>query len=195
MKNKKPTKLLSDNLPDKIINLLLNNGGSLRLLDISKALNIKSDSSEYEALVEQLNLLCEQSVLTKNTRRRYSLSLPDYSDGIIGTFNIDGKSLYVTTNHPDYPIITISNNNSNTAIIGDKVKVKLIHSPKKNKIKGKIIDIIERNLKEVSGKLHSAGQEFFLIPDNNNLKADFSIALHDLAGARDGDKVNCKVIS
>jgi len=198
MKNKKPpkkTNTLADNLTDNIIALLNQEGGSLRLLDISKALKIKSDSPEYEILVEQLNLLSEQNVITKNTRRRYSLTTPNYTDGLVGIFNVVGKSLFVTTSHPDYPTITISNNNSNTAIIGDKVKVKLINSPKKNKIKGKITDIIERNLKDVSGKIQCIGREFFLIPDNPNIKTDFFIAPTDLAGARDSDIVNAKIIS
>ena len=194
MKKKKQI-INTNNQIDNIIQLLTKEGGSLRLLDISKALHIKSDSPEYQLLVEQLNLLCEQNVITKNTRRRYSLTTNIYSDGLEGIFHIEGKSLYVTTNNPDYPTITISNNNSNTAIIGDKVKVKLIDSPKKNKIKGKIVEVIERNLREVEGRIHCQGKEYFLIPDNNNIKTDFFIPTTDLAGARDGDKVITKITS
>ncbi|MCL2039634.1 MAG: VacB/RNase II family 3'-5' exoribonuclease [Bacteroidetes bacterium] len=70
MKNK--TKQ-NDELINKIVNLLTEKKDNLRLLDISKKFKFKSNTNEYEELRNTLNTLYQQGVISKSSRRRYSI--------------------------------------------------------------------------------------------------------------------------
>lgn len=59
---------------DIIINLFNNSKSSLKLLEIAKSLNIKENSQKYQALIEELDLLVEQDLLTRTQDDTYSLS-------------------------------------------------------------------------------------------------------------------------
>ena len=63
----------NDELIDKIIKLLSNSDVPLQLLDISKTFKFKSDTDEYEYLRNVLNTLCQQGLINKSSRRKYSM--------------------------------------------------------------------------------------------------------------------------
>jgi ribonuclease R len=188
---------------DKVIAILTESGGSLRLLDISKQMQFKSDSAEYEILVEVLRVLVEQGVVEKSSRRRYSLvpntimtpkpigtnKPKNNAYGLIGIFHLDIHSGYVTTDDKEYPVIIIPGKFRNTAIDGDCVRVKLANKNNKKKIKGEIVDIIERGITNITGSIEFDGNFYFLVPDNEQINVDFLVPTNDLAGARSGDKV------
>ena len=179
---------------NEVISILTNSGGSLRLLDISKSLKIKSTSKDYEKLEEALNLLVEQEVIVKNSRRRYSLRGYSSNSGIVGTLRMTDRAGVVETNDSEYPVIVIPGKFLHTALDGDKVRVKLILQNKKNKIRGEIVEVISRNTLNITGTVDFDGNFYFLIPDQKNLKIDFLIPTNSLAGARNGDKVNAEFI-
>jgi ribonuclease R len=190
---------------DKIISLLNKSGGSLRRVDIAKTLNFKSDSQDYDNLIEALNLLVNQEILVRNTRRRYSLkplNSTNYeeneiennwieSNGIIGTLLLSDKSNsgIVKTNNREFPEIIIPKDLLFTALNGDEVKVKLILQSKKKKIRGEIVEIVNRNAENISGTIEYDGHFYFLIPYEKNIKVDFLIPANELSGAKNGDKV------
>jgi len=163
-------------------------------LDISKSLKIKSDSNDYEKLVEALDLMVEQGIIEKNTRRRYSLRGFGGNSGIIGTLRMVDKSGVVETNDSEYPLITIPGKFLYTALDGDQVRVKLILQKKKSKLRGEIVEVIFRNTLNITGTVDFDGYFYFLIPDQKNLKIDFLIPTNLLAGARHGDKVNAEFV-
>jgi ribonuclease R len=78
----------------------------------------------------------------------------------------------------------------NTAMHGDTVEVRVIkESPNTGRKEGAVAKILERNIKTLVGKIEHSGTFAFCIPNNKNIKTDFFIALGDLNGAKDGDKV------
>lgn len=179
---------------DKIIHLLAESGGSLRLLDISKSLKIKSDSKEYLQLAEILNMMIEQELIDKNSRRKYSLRAYRQESGIRGILRMNEKTGIVSTNDKEFPTIIIPNEFLHTALDGDEVRVKLILQNKKKKIRGEIVDVITRNITTITGMVEYDGNFFFLLPEQKNLKVDFLIPTSELAGARHGDKVHAEFI-
>ena len=181
-----------EQLCDDVLKLLSKNN-SLKLLDISKNLSIKSTSDEYSILKSALEFLVEQGVITKSSRHRFSLS-NNLSSGIEGILHIDNNINYVETNDTIYPIIFIPNNFLYTALDGDTVLVKLILQDKKKKVRGEIVDVINRNNTLITGIVELDEHFYFLIPDNPNLKLDFLIPKDYLSGARDGDKVSAEFI-
>ena len=179
---------------DKIIDLLTKSGGSLRLLDISKALQIKSDSKDYDKLIETLKMMIEQELIDKNARRRYALSTYKQETGIRGILHINENTGIVSTNNKEFPKIIIPNEFLYTALDGDEVRVKLILQNKKKKTRGEIVEVINRNFTTITGMVEYDGNFFFLLPEQKNLKVDFLIPTSELAGARHGDKVHTELI-
>ena len=183
-----------EQLCDEILNILSTTNGTLKLLDISKRLSIKSDSKDYSVLKSALELLIDQGLIIKSSRHRYSLSAYNTSDGIQGILHIENNMNYVETNDSIFPIIFIPNDYLYTALDGDTVLVKLFFQDKKKKAHGEIVDVIQRNNTIITGILEHDDQFYFLIPDNPNLKIDFLVKKSDLAGARNGDKVSAEFI-
>ena len=72
-----------EQLCDDVLKLLSKNN-SLKLLDISKNLSIKSTSDEYSILKSALEFLVEQGVITKSSRESVTaIKNPDTIPGII----------------------------------------------------------------------------------------------------------------
>jgi ribonuclease R len=181
---------------DRVITLLTDTDDAMQLVDISKSFGLKSDTTEYEELKDVLNMLVQEKVIKKNTRRRYSIARPEFDSRIIGILTIKGKSMFVEPEKPGLPIVFINNNNTNTALAGDKVAVQLIKSHKKEKkLKGEIVDILDRNVDEIVGKIEFHNNNFYLIPDNKEIEIDFLISQKLLNNAKNGDKVVAKLVS
>lgn len=182
-------------LLDKIISLFNEQTTHLRLLDISKSLQIKSDSKDYDTLIEHIDLLVEQQVLTKGSRHRYYLNKQSNNDSLIGIFNIDGKKNIVNTTSNVYPLVYIAQNRTLGALNGDKVSVRILSNNQKHKYKGEVLEIIEHSQTEISGRISYSEGAHYLIADNPLIETDFRIPTDCLQGARDGDKVICKVVN
>ncbi|MDR0927402.1 MAG: ribonuclease R [Ignavibacteria bacterium] len=182
-------------LEEQIIEILTSATDLVRLLDISKALHIKSDTPEYDELVATLNSLAEDGIIERHSRRRFSISeVPQakqtqtFANGIIGILHLAENSGIVETEDADYPSIVIPNKLLNTALDGDEVRVKLILQKQKKTPRGEIIDVVNRNNRTIAGTVEFDGDFYFLVPDNDSLDIDFLIPMKDLLGARNGDK-------
>ncbi len=84
--------------------------------------------------------------------------------------------------------IRISSNNTNKALHGDKVKVRLFPKRKNIKIEGEIIEIIQRDKTQFVGTLQRNKNFAFLVPDNKSTPVDIFIPLEFINGAKDGQK-------
>ena len=187
--------MTKEQLCDKILKVFVNSDISINLLDISKQLSIKSNSAEYEKLKEALALLVEQGVLDKSSRRRYSLVSRARFGALKGIVNIENDFAYVVTDDASYPIVYVPNNFLNTALNGDLVLVKLIlQGKKKKKVRGEIIEVLERHNLEITGTIEFDGYFYFLRPEQKSFKLDFLIPAKELHGARAGDKVIAEFI-
>lgn len=188
--------IMNNDILDKIINLFREKSDTMQLLDISKALGIKSDSDEYADLVEKLELLVEQHVLEKKTRRRYSLVIAAADYGLVGIFRIEGKRQFIETDTEEMPIINIKRNMGLGAKHGDKVKCCVINDKrgKNGKIQGEVVEILEHCQTEIAGCISYEDGNYYLIPDDAAME-DFRIPSDMLHGARNGDKVLCEVVA
>ncbi len=165
---------------------------TLKLNEISKTLNISSESPEYLILKSILAELCAQKVLLKSSRRRYSLN--DYKEfsTIEGKIKISKNSGIVTSDKNQQ--IKIKKKNFNTALDGDTVLVRILGDKKNKKLRGEVISIIKRNFKPISGKIEFYDNIYFFIPNDEKYYVDFIVNPHKLNGAKDGDKVEVKLL-
>jgi len=178
-----------EEISEKLLDIFAKNDRSYKLNELSKILEMKSDSAEYFLLKDVLNMFCEQGIIDKSSRRQYKLAKKSYSE-LIGRIQIFDDVGVVETDSPDVPIISIKRKNLLTALDGDLVEVLLLANKSNKKPKGEVIRIIERNNSQIIGKIDYDGYFYFLVSDDIKHYMDFLVPQKQLNGARHGDKVS-----
>jgi ribonuclease R len=84
--------------------------------------------------------------------------------------------------------VRISSNNTQKALHGDIVKVRLFPKRKSSKTEGEIIEVIKREKTRFVGKIEIHQKFAFLVPDNKATPVDIFIPLELLNGAKEGQK-------
>ncbi len=90
--------------------------------------------------------------------------------------------------------VFVSNRNLNTALHGDKVKVRLLVRRKGNRPEGEVMEIIERARETFVGTVEVMPQFAFLIPDTKGMPFDLFIPKDKLKGARQGEKAVARIV-
>lgn len=176
-------------ITDKVLEILSAQDRSFKLNEIATMLSLKSDTAEYFLLKEILEMLVEQNVVEKSTRRMYKLAKQSFSE-LTGKISIEGDLATVETSNPEVSVVTIKRSGLFTALDGDFVEVRLLAGKKKKKPKGEVVRIIERNKAPIIGKIEYDGYYYFLVPDDKANYIDFLVPQKFLNGARHGDKVS-----
>lgn len=84
--------------------------------------------------------------------------------------------------------IFIAANNTNRALDGDIVKVRLFPKRKGRKMEGRIVEVVERKKEQFVGIVELSGKYAFLIPDNTKIPVDIFIPASGMKNAKHGDK-------
>jgi len=81
------------------------------------------------------------------------------------------------------------------AFNGDTVRVEIPdHLPAGRRAEGVVVDVIERKQTSFIGELQEGNNVFFFIPDGDKPIPDFYIPKEKLNGAKDGDRVQAKLV-
>ncbi len=102
-----------------------------------------------------------------------------------------GKAYIITDELTDD--VFIASNNTNRALNGDKVTVRLFPLRKGRKLEGQIIEILTRKKKQFVGIIEVSKKYAFLIPDDTSVPVDIYIPLSNLNGAKNGNKVVAEI--
>ena len=186
-----------EKIVDRLLELLKDAKSPLKLNEISLALQVRSDTPEYDLLKDILADLSEQNVIEKSSRRRYSLKKIETGTHIKGVVYFEHDKGIVHTEQPEFPKIIVRREYLGTALHGDTVLVQLfaIKKSKKNKKpRGEVIDVLIRNKEHITGTIEFDGYFYFLIPDEETFYVDFLIPKSALLGAKEGDKVSAKFV-
>lgn len=182
-------------LTEAILKVFGRSDTTYKLNAIAKSLHIKSDSIEYQKLKRTLLELCDQNILEKKSRNRYSLKPLNYAPEIKGVLQMRKDTGAVNTNVPEFPKIIIKRRHLNTALDGDTVLVKLQALKQGRKARGEVIDIVKRAKHLFTGIIEFEGDFNFIVPDEEKYYVDFLVPDTELNNANDGDKVKAKLIS
>ncbi len=186
--------MLSEKLSDELLSLFRETKGPLKLNEIAKALEIKSDESDYEILKATLDELAEKEIIEKSTRRKYYLKDPAIFTSLKGKIEIANSKGIVFTDDPEFSKIIIRRSNMLTALNGDTVLVKPLAMRRGKKPRGEVIKILERGIEKIVGTIEYDGDFYFLIPDEDTFYVDFLIPQNKLKDAKPGDKVSAKFL-
>ena len=89
--------------------------------------------------------------------------------------------------------IFIAKNNKKDAMNGDIVEVKIIDENSGNSREGAIVQVVERNTKQVVGTFEKSRNFGFVIPDDNTLGTDIFISKSNFGKAKNHQKVVVKI--
>ncbi|MBS1538166.1 MAG: ribonuclease R [Bacteroidetes bacterium] len=163
---------------------------TLRVIDIAKQLNIRSDTPEYEILRTEINTLVQNKTIHRSARRRLGLKPVSQNTTLFeGVLKYEHNRGMISTDSTDFPVIFIRQQYLATALDGDKVQVKLLALKKDKKPYGTVLNVTERANILIAGTLDYDGDFYFLVPDEDKHYLDFLIPPKKLKGATKGDKV------
>lgn len=183
-----------EKLIQDILDILRVENSPLRINDIAKSLNIKSDSDDYSLMKDMLEDLSNKQIIEKLPRRKYALKRISDDSTIRGFFRVKYGKGFVETENILLPKINIKERYFNCAFDGDEVTVQLHAFKKDKKPKGEILTVISRNKPEFVGTLDNNGDFFFIIPDDENFYVDFIVPDKKVGTAQKGDKVRAKLL-
>lgn len=158
-----------------------------------------NDRASREMVMNHVLKMAEEGTLIEDEKGKYKLNSKFISDDIlpnnyiIGTVDMKqtGKAYVIPDNGTED--IFISQNNTNHALNNDKVKVYLFPQRKDRKREGQITEIIERKKTSFVGTIQKSQKFAFFVPDSSSMPVDLFIALEDLNGAKDGQKVLAEI--
>lgn len=158
---------------------------------LSAALGIK-DEKQRQLVASLLPKLEEKKMISLIEKGKYKLKTD--APYVTGTIEIVSTgSAYVTPDNGGDDIYVPARMIRN-AFTGDKVKLYVFFNKKRGTREGEVIEVIERSKTEYVGTIQIAGKYGFFVADSNKIHTDIFIPESALNGAKDGEKVICRII-
>lgn len=186
-----------DTLRKDLIKILKENEGQLfKTNEISKLMRIKSDEPRYQDLRQLIQTLEEEGVIQRGSRRRFGVVPPipqkDLVEGLVKLTPTGNALVHPSNDSQVEDTILVRSRDLKEAQDGDIVKV-AITTRKKDRPQGKVVEIIDRPSRSVTGKLRKGRSNYYVVPDGEAGGRDVLITRRDLKGAREGDRVQVEM--
>jgi ribonuclease R len=151
------------------------------------------DAVERQILAAVLESMIKQGLLEEPHHGKFIWKGPlDEIQGII-SFNRSGNAFVETAGLSKD--IMIPEQFTWKALDGDLVAIRLLGSRKgTGRVKGKVIDVIERARETFPAVIFKNEGRFYALPDNPKISIDFYIPSDKMNGAKEGEKVVVKLI-
>lgn len=155
--------------------------------EIQDQMNI-TDATEFKELVKTLVKLEEQGYIVRSRTNRYGV--PERMNLIRGKFIGHAKGFgFVAPEEDGMDDIFIPPNETNSAMNGDIVLVRVSKEKSGDRREGTVIRIAERRTTKVVGMFQDHKGFGFVIPDDKKLSMDIFVSKEHSLGAVDGHKV------
>lgn len=165
-------------------------GRSYNYKQMAKSLNVHRMDTK-RLIFELLQELADAGELTEVSTGRFKCKkIGSYITGVV---ELTAKgSAYIISDESEEDVF-VAFNNLKHALNGDKVKV-LVYARKKNsRPEGEVVEIVERKKATFVGTVQLSENYAFLLPGGKQMPYDVFIPLHQLNGAKDGEKVVVKI--
>lgn len=173
-----------------IIEILKKENKAYSVHELEQLLDIH-DVDGLKELLKTLNKMEDELVLYRSHKDRYMLF--NNSHLKIGKLIGNKKGFGFVDIEGDEDVY-ISSNNMNGAIHSDRVIVEII-SKKGMDLEGRIVRVVDRNLKQVVGELYYEKDKLYIKSDENKLNIKIVIDKNKTLGAMEGHKVLVKITS
>jgi len=174
-----------------ILSLLEKMGVPMRLDEVASQLQIK-DETQRHALHRRLRAMERDGQILFNRRKQYCLaSKMDLITGrVIGHPN--GFGFLVPDKGGDD--LYLSSREMHALMHGDRAVVREIGLDPRGRREGALVEVLERALKHVVGRLFIESGMGFVVADNKRIHQDILVSTDDLAGAKHGQIVSIEII-
>lgn len=153
-----------------------------------------TDATEFKELVKTLVKLEEQGYIVRSRTNRYGV--PERMNLLRGKFIGHAKGFgFVAPEEDGMDDIFIPPNETNSAMNGDIVLVRVSKEKSGDRREGTVIRIAERRTTKVVGMFQDHKGFGFVIPDDKKLSMDIFVSKEDSLGAVDGHKVVVEITS
>jgi ribonuclease R len=157
----------------------------VKKLQIKKKEDIKAAGLALDALYDQ------ERVLQTNGNYRPAGAGQELT-GVVD--HVSSRFAYVRIGQ-DEPDIYIKAADLGSAVDGDTVSLKLLHSRHGEHREGRVTNVLKRNRNRYVGKVEVSRNFAFVVPDFRKMHTDFFVYPENINNAKSGDKVIIEVIS
>ncbi len=165
-------------------------GRSYNYKQMAKSLNVHRMDTK-RLVFELLQELADAGELTEVSTGRFKCKkIGSYITGVV---ELTAKgSAYIISDESEEDVF-VAFNNLKHALNGDKVKVLVYARRKNSRPEGEVVEIVERKKATFVGTIQLSENYAFLLPGGKQMPYDVFIPLHQLNGAKDGEKVVVKI--
>ena len=174
-------------MKDNIINILKNTDKALSVFEIEDALGIK-DVEKTKELLKELHDLEEETIVYHSNKDKYMLLENSHLRKGVMRANKKGFGFVEVDNLDDD--IYVSQDNMNGAIHDDIVLVEITSKMKLDRLEGRVLKIIKRQVEQYIGEINFDKKDKGIITlDDKKINLDIFVERKNSLNAVDGHKV------
>lgn len=165
-------------------------GRSYNYKQMAKSLNVHRMDTK-RLIFELLKELADAGELTEVSTGRFKCKkIGSYITGVV---ELTAKgSAYIISDESEEDVF-VAFNNLKHALNGDKVKVLVYARRKNSRPEGEVVEIVEKKKATFVGTIQLSENYAFLVPGGKQMPYDVFIPLHQLNGAKNGEKAIVKI--
>jgi len=160
----------------------------MRMKELARALGIPPE--EYREFRGQVKALVDTGELVKLRRGRIGVATE--MDVIVGPISVNRSGVGFVAREGEPTDIMIPATQLSTALDGDRVMVRLT-GHLGDRPTGSVVRVVERTRRNIVGTFQKTPHFFCVRPDNPRIHRDIYIPSSHTAGAREGEKVVCRL--
>lgn len=165
-------------------------GRSYNYKQMAKSLNVHRMDTK-RLIFDILKELADAGELTEVSTGRFKCK--KIGSYITGTVELTAKgSAYIISDESEEDVF-VAFNNLKHALNGDKVKVLVYARRKNSRPEGEVVEIVEKKKATFVGTIQLSENYAFLVPGGKQMPYDVFIPLHQLNGAKNGEKAIVKI--
>ena len=174
-----------------ILEFLVDAGVPLKFDELASRLNLAEDE-QRTALRRRLRAMERDGQILFNRRKRYCL--PDKMDLIAGRViaHPNGFGFLVPDKGGDD--LFLAAHEMHAVMHGDRIVVREIGFDRRGRREGTVVEILERGMHHVVGRIFIEAGMGFVMADNKRVPHEILVASQDLAGAKHGQIVSVEII-
>jgi ribonuclease R len=177
----------------QLISDALENSGNeaLNYKQVCAKLNIK-DTESRETILEILKEQAQKGIFTEPEKGKFKVK--DLKTFITGKVDMtaDGAAFIIPDDEFEKDVF-VSARKLHNALHGDKVKVYIYAKKRGRKNEGEVVEIIQRLKTDFIGVIKISDRFAFVSVDDKKMLQDIFVPLTDLAGAKNGQKVQVSI--
>ena len=175
---------------EQLIEVLVNAGKPLNYEQVADQLNMFERDDKYEALGRRLGAMVRDGQIVRNRRGGF---LPVDEDNLMrGRVSAHPDGFGFLINETGGEDIFLAARQMRSVMDGDRVVVQITGSDRKGRQEGAVIEVLERAVKTLVGRLQISRGVAVLQPDNKRIARE--IVINDTAKAKDGQIVLAEIV-